>query len=123
MTNLARLSEELDARLLEELPDLDGRLRRDAVFALASRVVALTDGQIDTDPSLVLALVASATEADNRMQEIRRQVRALGSRYEDAATPADRARVVRQALEGLEPNRAKLVKDLAAMRRHLDLEA
>jgi gamma-polyglutamate synthase len=123
MTNLAVLSEELDARLLEELPDLDGRLRRDAVFALASRVVALTDGQIDTDPSLVLALLASATEADNRMQEIRRQVRALGSRYEDAATPAERARVVRQALEGLEPNRAKLVKDLAAMRRHLDLEA
>ncbi len=123
MTNLARLSEELDARLLKELPDLDGRLRRDSVFTLASRVVALTDGQIDTDPSLVLALVSSATEADNRMQEIRRQVRALGTRYEDAPTPAERARVVRQALEGLEPNRAKLVKDLAAMRRHLDLDA
>jgi poly-gamma-glutamate synthase PgsB/CapB len=123
MTNLARLGEQLDERLLKELPDLDGRLRRDAVFALASRVVALTDGQIETDSSLVLGLVSSATEADNRMQELRRQVRALGSRYEAAATPAERARVVRQALEGLEPNRAKLVKDLAATRRHLDLEA
>lgn len=123
MTNLARLSEELDARLLKELPDLDGRLRRDAVFALASRVVALTDGQIETDAALVLALVSSATEADNRMQEIRHKVRALAGRYEDAPSPAERARVVRQALEGLEPNRAKLVKDLAAMRRHLDLEA
>jgi poly-gamma-glutamate synthase PgsB/CapB len=123
MTSLAHLSEGLDERLLKELPDLDGRLRRDAVFALASRVVALTDGQIDTEASLVLALVSSATESDNRMQEIRSQVRALGTRYEEAPTPSERARVVRQALEGLEPNRAKLVKDLAAMRRHLDLEA
>jgi gamma-polyglutamate synthase len=122
MTAEQRSSEQVSARLAQHLTPLDARLRAPALSALSARLVALTDGQLDSDWSLVQALVAAATEAMNRVDELGRQARELTERYEAAGSEAARATIVREQLAGSEPDRTRLVRDLRAMRRHLDLD-
>jgi poly-gamma-glutamate synthase PgsB/CapB len=117
------LSQQLAERLRAALHPLDAKLRSEAVLSLCTRLVGLTDGQVDNDLGLVPALIGAAAEAVNRIDDIKLQVRELTERYEEAATPVERAAIVRQHLSAIEVDRARLVGDLAAMRRNLDLDA
>lgn len=123
MSGNFELSRTLAERLRAFLHPLDAKLRSEALLSLSTRVVALTDGQIDNDLGLVPALIGAAAEAVNHVDEIKLQVRELTERYEQALTPAERASIVRQHLSALEPDRARLLGDIAAMRRNLELDA
>jgi len=119
----ATQADEVVARLAPRVTTLDARLRAPALLALATRLVALTDGQLDTDWALVQALVAAASEAMNHVEELGKKKRELTERYEAAGSDAARAAILREQLSGLVPERARLVRDLRAMRRHFDFEA
>lgn len=117
------LAQGLSSRLGSLVPLLDARVRGEALDALAARVVALTDGQIEADANLVPALVGAASEGINHAEEIRRKMRDLAQRYEEAETPAARLELIRGELQGADADRQRWAFDLSATRRYLDMEA
>jgi poly-gamma-glutamate synthase PgsB/CapB len=117
------LAEQLARRLQSFVPALDARLRFDALARVASRVIVLTDGQIEPDAALVSGLTQAAIEACNTIDELGQAVRTTSSAHQDAATEAERRNVVRSRLVALEADPRRVARDLAATRRWLDLDA
>ncbi|MBN1609511.1 MAG: capsule biosynthesis protein CapB [Polyangiaceae bacterium] len=117
------LAEQLARRLQSLVPALDARLRLDALARVASRVVVLTDGQIEPDAALASGLVQAAIEACNTIEELDQAVQSTSSAYQHARNEAERREVVRSRLVALEPDPRRVARDLAATRRWLDLDA
>jgi gamma-polyglutamate synthase len=117
------LAEQLTRRLQSLVPALDASLRLDALARVASRVVVLTDGQIEPDAALAAGLVQVSIEACNTIEELGQAIRSTSSAYQDARTEAQRRDVVRSRVVALEADPRRVARDLGATRRWLDLDA
>ena len=117
------LAEQLSARLTRYTGSLDAKLHSDALARVAARVVVLTDGQIDTDSSLLSGLMWAATEAVNAIGELEQATRSTLAAYQAARSDSERREIVQSRLLGMVADPRRLAGDLAATRRWLDVEA
>lgn len=110
-------------RILEALPKRDQRARARTAEQLALRVLALTDGVVETGSALAGALVRAAAQARSTVLELERRKRDLMSACAGARTPERTREILIEFLETQDTPSADLVQDRLALGRYLDKEA
>lgn len=119
---MPQLSERAAERILEVLPNLDVRLRRESILRVAERVVIQSGTSVDSPVPMVTSLVRVALDLVKQAESLDVELRELRTRYERA--PTDKRRAVLVDYLNLSPSSpVERTRDIAAVDQWLDLNA
>ncbi len=118
-----RATKKLARELCAHLSPLDARLRQRAVHAIAEAVVLDTRHDHEREEALFAALIRTAQRCMAEVERVEAESAALLIDYQRALDERERREVLAKALTAAGGPPAELRKDLAAVRRWLDVEA